>query len=468
MTAAPILRALRSPIAASREPLRLAEAFRKCHHEIDGHATIVRWARAWWLYDGVRFVELDDELLRRRLWAFLDVVTVEERDEDGTTSIERVTATRGRVSEVQEALTKVMPAPGPNMPQWIARQEDDPSPDDLVACANGLLDMRRLRLLRPTPRLFTTVALGAAWDPDAPAPRAWLDFLSSIWPDDPLSIRCLQQIFGYLLTADTSQQKLFALIGPARSGKGTIGRVLRALIGEDSVVNPTLASLERPFGLAPFVGKLLAVIGDARLGGRGDQAQVVERLLSISGEDALNVDRKNRDPINVRLRARVLLISNELPRLYDTSGALASRFVLLVCKRSFLGSEDTSLERRLLAELPAILRWAIEGRQDLAEEGRFVTSAASSEAIRDLEEIGSPVLAFVREKCRLGNDRWIEIDALYEQYAAWCETVGRKADHKNGFARDMRACVPDLEVENRRQPGQSDARKRVYRGIDLA
>jgi putative DNA primase/helicase len=79
---------------------------------------------------------------------------------------------------------------------------------------------------------------------------------------------------------------------PRRSGKGTIARVLTALLGRDSVVSPTLASLQTPFGLAPLIGKPLAIISDARLGSRSDQAAITERLLSISGEDGLTIDRK--------------------------------------------------------------------------------------------------------------------------------------------------------------------------------
>ena len=55
----------------------------------------------------------------------------------------------------------------------------------------------------------------------------------------------------------------------------------------------------------------------------------VERLLSISGEDSITVDRKYRAPWTGRLPTRFLILTNELPRFADSSGALASRFVLL-------------------------------------------------------------------------------------------------------------------------------------------
>ena len=57
------------------------------------------------------------------------------------------------------------------------------------------------------------------------------------------SIATLQEIVGYCLTSDTSQQKAFLIVGPLRSGKGTIVRVLEHLVGIDNKVNPTLAEL---------------------------------------------------------------------------------------------------------------------------------------------------------------------------------------------------------------------------------
>ena len=63
------------------------------------------------------------------------------------------------------------------------------------------------------------------------------------------------------------QQKLIALIGPSRSGKGTIAGVLTQLLGGGNVGNPTMDNLSTNFGLSPLIGKPLAIISDARLGG---------------------------------------------------------------------------------------------------------------------------------------------------------------------------------------------------------
>ncbi len=120
------------------------------------------------------------------------------------------------------------------------------------------------------------------------------------------------------------------------------------------------------FGLAPLLGKPLAVVSDARLGG-GTRDVVVERLLSISGGDLLTVNRKyRREQWTGKLPARFVICSNELPRLGDARGAIAGRFVTLLLSKSFYGYEDKTLELRIAEELPGVLDWALTGLAALA------------------------------------------------------------------------------------------------------
>ena len=110
--------------------------------------------------------------------------------------------------------------------------------------------------------------------------------------------------------------KILLIVGPTRAGNGVISRTLGRLVGTENVAGPTLSSLSGDFGLAPLLGKSLAVVSDARLNGRGAHV-VVERLLSISGEDTLTVNRKYRDQWTGKLLARIVLCSNERPQNPD-------------------------------------------------------------------------------------------------------------------------------------------------------
>jgi putative DNA primase/helicase len=275
----------------------------------------------------------------------------------------------------------------------------------------------------------------------------------------------LQEWAGYLLTADTRQQKILLLVGPKRSGKGTIARVFRGLLGADNVAGPTLSSLGTNFGLWPLLGKSAAIISDARLSGRTDTATVTERLLSISGEDSLTVDRKNLTPVTVKLPVRFIILTNELPRLGDASGALAGRMIVLRLSHSWYGREDITLSDRLLAELPGILLWAIRGWQRLRERGYFVQPDAGKELLVELEDLSSPIAAFVRERCAVEPGHRAAVSDLFSAWRGWCEVKGRKEPgNEQTFGRDLLAAVPSLR---RVRPREGDDRYRAYEGISL-
>ena len=252
---------------------------------------------------------------------------------------------------------------------WLWPQNNDWPADEIVVAANGHLRLTTIGpgvprdewWRRSTPRFFNLNALDFSVVNDAPLPVGWLNFLDQLWPNDSQSIATLQEWFGYILGGDTSLQKIMLIVGPKRSGKGTIARVLAALVGRYNVAGPTLASLAGNFGLSPLLHKPLAIISDARLSGRVDQSVIVERLLSISGEDALTIDRKFLDPVTCALPTRLMIFSNELPRLGDSSGAMSSRLIVLRLTESFFGRENTALTGQLLPELPGIFLWSIEG-----------------------------------------------------------------------------------------------------------
>lgn len=328
-----------------------------------------------------------------------------------------------------------------------------------------MLDVRTREVLAHDPRYFTQVSVPFDFDPSAPSPKRWCQFLEQLWPEDPAAIDALCEFIGYVLSGRTDLDKILLLVGPTRAGKGVIARMLGRLIGTLNVAGPTLASLGQNFGLQDLVGKPLAVISDARLG-HSDTHQVVERLLAISGRDTLTVDRKYRDPWTGQLPTRFVIISNELPRFGDASGAIANRFVVLTLTESWLGREDRSLEPALIAELPSILNWALEGLDRLAQRDRFTEPQSSRDAVIALADLVSPVAAFVRDRCVRGPGREVVVKDLYDEWKRWADDNGHRPGSHQTFGRDLRAVVPDLRTARPREG--EDGRHRRYMGIAKA
>ena len=138
----------------------------------------------------------------------------------------------------------------------------------VVSLANGLLEVEGRRLLPHTPRFFNQTSVPFAYEPRAPVPTRWLRFLNDLWPAEPDAIKLLGEWFGYVISGRLDLQKIFLNVGPTRGGKGVIARVLTALIGRQNIAGPTLNSFGGEFGLAPLIGKPLAIISDARFAGR--------------------------------------------------------------------------------------------------------------------------------------------------------------------------------------------------------
>ena len=143
---------------------------------------------------------------------------------------------------------------------------------------------------------------------------------------------------------------------------------------------PTLSSLSSQFGAASLINKTLAVIADARIGPRTDVQIIAERLLSITGEDLISIERKFLPDWIGQLVVRFIWVANELPRIGDAGAAFASRLLILILRESFLGRENRNLTNELLSEIPGIANWALEGLKRLRARGHFIQPDAGKDS----------------------------------------------------------------------------------------
>jgi len=444
-----------------RDPMQGARALIAARFMNDDHRLLYRHRGTFWRFHTNHYVLADQETVRAEVWRFLE--HAQRRGDNGKP--EPFKPNRARVSDVLDALNSVCGLDNLiDPPTWLNDAGERPAAAEMFPVANGLLHLPSGELYPPTPDYFGLTASDVVFDPGTGDSVHWFAFLNDLFGEDKQAITALQDWFGYALSPDTSQHKVLFIVGPRRSGKGTIARVLTALVGRDSVSYPTLASLQTNFGIAPLIGRSLAFITDARLGARSDQAAITERLLSISGEDAQTIDRKHIDAWTGRLSVRFTILTNELPRIADTSGALVGRLIVLVLTQSFYGRENPSLTARLLTELPGILNWALVGYRRLRQRGYFVQPASAHEAIEQLEMLASPIKAFIEECCEVRPGLTAPVELLWQKWCMWCESVGRKPGTKQTFGRDLRAAIPSLKTT---QPRDGDIRTRYYQGIAL-
>lgn len=317
-------------------------------------------------------------------------------------------------------------------PCFLRHAEDYPPPRECLNLHNGFLHVPTRTLLDHTSDYFTSSIASFNYTPEAKCP-VWLSTLAEYWPEaTALEPTLLKQMFGYSLTPWTTLQKLLAVVGPGRSGKGTIARVLTLLVGKENIAAPTFKSLGTDFGRQALINKLLAIVGEAAFGARDDKAEITNFLKTVSGEDTVNIQRKYLSDWEGRMIARFWLFCNQIPDFLDAGKALMARIVPLKMTRSFADNPDTTLGERLEAEISGILNWALEGYRELREaKGVFTMPQASTETKELFGSLASPASGFLEDYCvmwdmkeKLPEDCWTSRDDLYLAYQNWCQDVG--------------------------------------------
>lgn len=419
----------------------------------EGCLTLVYYQDVPYGYNERTWGKLSDEDLLTLVSSMLYQCRMRVPSADGAPTVVSYPTSQAVVREVEYQLRRILSIPSPYAApcRWEAIPPEEVrtlgslgewhpvNGAGKMVCRGALVDMMTGEVW-PNHDVF--IPNGPTWGyyAKAPKPERWLAFLDSIKLDTE-SIGLLQEWFGYVLSGDAWAHKGLIITGPPRAGKGIIGHVLSELVGQLMVASPALHSLGREFGLEQLLNKRLCLVSDARLSNRIDAAAVIESLLRIVAADSLSVARKFRDALNLVLGVRVMILSNEMPQLGDNSKAINERFLILELTETFLGREDTGLKEALMAELPGIALWAVEGYRRLRARGAFHESDKSKRARQDWFEENNPLAQFVDDCCEVKPGMRVEMAALYEAYKAWAEMRGMSPMADNALSRRLVATL---------------------------
>jgi len=419
----------------------------------------VRHRERWLVWDGAGYSCVDDATVAVRVRRHLaGCYTLHKGNRKPL--VVRISTVRETLAAM-EAADPVLLDSNVGLPIW----SDGTPISGLLPVRGGLLDLASGELRPATPDAIVEQRIDIPWDPDATCPN-WIAFLLSLWPDDLESIELLQDWFGYTLCERGDHQKALMITGPKRCGKGTILRTLQAIHGP-SYVGVALDDLGARFGLETATAARVLAVSDAREGARLEQRSTAERILNITGQDSIQIDRKYKPVWRGTLEARMVLVSNVLPSIADAAGVLASRFLLLRIVPSFAGREDLELRTKLATELPGILRWAVTGWRRLRQRGHFREPAASSSDRAQLRHLERPILRWAEDHVRWGATEQCERQAAYVAWRDWAVSRGYPASSDGHFGRALRALAAEHGVELCDHRPGTGSRVRMYLGMSL-
>lgn len=451
---------------------RSAEMFVCLHHIRNNIQTLYYWSGDFYTWHNNAYRLISETRLRAEILSFLDAAYI-EINRKGVIALEPFPAKKSHVDNVIDALKGIAYLDSnTSVPCWLGGDPMPVSDPSMILFGKTRnLDIVTMKVFDASPEWFNFNAIDIDYeDIDMSLSRCprWDEFLHELFGDDAESKLTLLMFMGLLLIANTKFQKAMLVVGPKRSGKGTIARIVRKLVGDINLCGPTTEGLASHFGLQQLIAKTVAIVSDARFSGP-NMSVLTERILAVTGEDTLTIDRKHRSALTMRLLTRFLFLSNELPRLTDSAGALAGRFIVLKLTKSFYGQEDLELETKLLAELPGILAQVVAALRDLLQQGRFKQPESARDEVQLLENLTSPIAHFVSDRCEVGdaaNGMWTSTDDLFSAWRTWCEAEGYQGvGTKSTFCRNLIAAIPKLTKQ--RPSGSGAGRPWGYTGIRL-
>lgn len=302
---------------------------------------------------------------------------------------------------------------------------------------NGTIDLRTGELREHDPADLITKLAPVEFEPDAVA-EGWQTFLSEVMGGRQDMVRFLQRAVGYSMTGDVDEHVLLFLYGKGANGKTTFLNALLNMFGEyGRQSEPSLLVQKRgeshPTGVADLKGARFVSTSEIDQGCRMAESLVKQ----LTGGDRIKARYMRQDFFEFDPSHTIWLAANHRPVVKGTDTAIWRRIQMIPFDVTIpYERRDPKLTGKLLAELPGILNWAIEGCLIWQREGLAPPEAvlyATKSYRTDMDTLGG----FLSECCIVSEGCEVEAIDLYHRYKVWAEESGERKLAKNIFGQQL-------------------------------
>jgi len=303
----------------------------------------------------------------------------------------------------------------------------------LLNVENGKIDLRSCKL-KPHDRKDNILKIASVtYDPKAECP-IWLKFLGRIMRENEDLIGFLQRAVGWSLTGDRTDHVLFVLYGTGANGKSTFLNTMHALLGDYALQIPTEALMVNnqtsiSNDVARLRGARLVTAVEADEGARLNEPLIKQ----LTGGDFVAARHLYQETIQFKPECKIWLSTNHKPRIRGTDHAIWRRIRLIPFRVTIPEQEqDLELGEKLLAELPGILNWALEGYLNWGF-GRIGNIPEIEEATAAYRSSMDILGEFFESCCELAKTAEVTNKDLRDQYIRWCEGNAEKPLSQRAF-----------------------------------
>lgn len=393
--------------------------------------------RSWFLWDGHQWKQDDTRQIERYAKGTVRGMYREAADIDDDDE-RKFLIKWARKSEAKSRLDAMvqLARSEPGIPILHDQLDKDPM---ILNVANGVIDLSDGTLHEPDRKRLITKIAPVVYDASATCPT-WDAFLDRIMDHNADLIAFLQRAAGYSLTGLTNEQCLFFMYGTGRNGKTTFVETLKALMGDYAKKAPSEIMMAQRYSggasneIAALRGARLVCLAEVEEGRRLSESMAKD----LTGDDTIHARFLYQEGFDFKPQHKIWMYGNHKPVIRGTDEGIWSRIPLIPFTVYIPRAErDPSLPGKLLAELPGILRWAVEGCLEWQRGGiQFPKEilAATQEYRSEMDVLG----AFIEDCCVIHTDAQVTSRAIYAAYTEWCERNGEKPIRKNLFGQRLK------------------------------
>lgn len=260
----------------------------------------------------------------------------------------------------------------------------------LLNCPDAVHDLHNGKRYKHDPKMLMTAMTTVSPDPAMDTP-VWDAFLEQVLLDkeanySPEYAYEMQEIIGTWLMGEIVADVLFVLRGDGGNGKGVFTDLLAKILGSyaESISSKVLTGKTSDMAaLAPLIGKRLVLSGETA---RGEKFDLPLIKILTSATDLVSIRDLYAKAKGYRLKLSLVLNSNWDLDLGDSLDKGTRRRMRILPFYAVISDtqRDPLLSKKLEAEMPGILAWAMEGARRFLDNGRqFTRSDVTVEATSD-------------------------------------------------------------------------------------
>lgn len=330
---------------------------------------------------------------------------------------------------------------------------------NLFNVQNGFVDLKAGKLNDHERKNYFTKISNVEYTDKADCPK-WDEFLNDIFLGNHELVRFIQRAVGYSLSGHTSEQVLFVLYGNGRNGKSVFLDILNEVFGNYSTnIQPqAIMASKNQSDASPEIAKLdgarLVTTTEPNEGERFDEGL----LKQLTGGDRVSARKLYENEFEFTPQFKLWMATNHKPYVRGRDEGIWRRFIIIPFDKQIpLHEIDRDLTKKLKRELPAIMRWCVDGFLEWQRIGLSEPKIIKEQRDEYRVEMDS-IAMFVEECCEVNPLQKVKASELFNAYDNWAKENHQHIMSSTKFGREMAK-----RYERKKYQGN-----RFYYGINIS